>query len=90
MVSSPFLPSFLSPLAFIDLMSFYDPDIWRVDPSSPEKTKAQEAFLDAIMETKVMQAVQEYLVDKELASSDKGEFRELVGNIWFAPFIRKE
>ncbi|VUZ56353.1 unnamed protein product [Hymenolepis diminuta] len=76
--------------AFIDLMKFYDPDILKVDPSGPEKTQAQVAFLDAIMETKVMEAVQTYLVEKNLVSSDKNVFKELIGNIWFAPYMRKK
>lgn len=71
-------------------MKFYDPDVLKVDPSGPEKTQAQVAFLDAIMETKVMEAVHTYLVEKNLTSPDKNVFKELIGNIWFAPYMRKK
>lgn len=74
---------------FIDLMKFYDPNVLKVDPSGPEKTQAQVAFLDAIMETKVMEAVQAYLVEKNLTYSVKSEFKEQIGNIWFVPYMRK-
>lgn len=71
-------------------MAFYNPNVLNVEPSSPLKTQSQMKFLDAVMRTKVMKAVQHYLVERKLASSNESEFKELLGTIWFATFFRKK
>ncbi|KAM7533531.1 hypothetical protein Aperf_G00000122895 [Anoplocephala perfoliata] len=76
--------------AFINLMKFHDPNVLNVEPSSPEKTQAQMKFLDAVMNTKVMKAVLQYLVGMNITTSNESEFKELLGTIWFTGFMRKK
>ncbi|WKY15600.1 hypothetical protein Q1695_000798 [Nippostrongylus brasiliensis] len=48
------------------------------------------AFLDAVMNTKVVQSAQTFLVQQGLASADPAKFKDLLNSLWFTTYARNK
>lgn len=48
-----------------DLFDNYEPDASKPEKETPAKIKEQDAFIDAILSTKVMKMMMEFLVKKQ-------------------------
>lgn len=68
-------------------------DNYKVSAGLPEEVTSEEiqenrSFIDAIMETKVMKRVHEYLASRGKTSHNVGEFKRHLYDIWFKLYRR--
>ncbi|XP_041357100.1 poly(U)-specific endoribonuclease-B-like isoform X2 [Gigantopelta aegis] len=75
--------------AFKNLLDNYELEIGTIENVTFEEKKENWAFLDAIMETPVMQETHKYLVSKADVSEDESDFKKLLHDIWFRMFRKK-
>ena len=54
-----------------------------------EERRENWDFLRAIMKTEVMKEAHKFLVSKEKAPEDEGDFMKMLHDIWFRLFRRK-
>jgi poly(U)-specific endoribonuclease len=52
--------------------------------------REQDQFIDACMETRVMQEAHEFLVSEGKAPADPSKFRDLLIDIWFDFYSRSD
>ena len=73
---------------FIALLDNYESETGREEIVTEQEREENWAFLDAIMETTVMQKAHAYLVEKGLSPEDVGDFKEQLDDIWFKLYKR--
>ncbi|KAK4020583.1 poly(U)-specific endoribonuclease homolog [Daphnia magna] len=83
-VSDP-IPDFAKPTfaAAQALLNNYQKNVTIQDTFTPEQLAEEVAFIDAVMETGVMQQLHAFLVSKGEASADVAEFKQFLSTIWF-------
>jgi len=74
---------FLLIKAFKDLLDNYELECGEQEVVTPEEKKENVAFVDAIMETEVMQEAHKYLVSKGKSPKEVGQFKWQLYKIWF-------
>ncbi|XP_067915429.1 uridylate-specific endoribonuclease B [Heterodontus francisci] len=75
--------------AFISLLDNYEADTREPEIITQEEEREIHSFLDAVMETPVLQIVQRYLVEKGKAKANEKEFKQQLYDIWFSLYARK-
>ncbi|KAM4747604.1 poly(U)-specific endoribonuclease [Rhinophrynus dorsalis] len=75
--------------AFISLLDNYEMSTGVAEVVTPEEIAEMNRFLDAILETKVMQLTHEYLVRKNQAKSSLKDFKSQLYSIWFQLYTRE-
>ena len=70
-------------LAFRDLLDNYELECGEAEVVTPEEKKENVAFVDAIMETEVMQEAHKYLVSKGKSPKEVGQFKWQLYKMWF-------
>jgi len=73
---------------FIALLDNYEASTGLSEEVTPEEVQENRSFIDAIMETKVMKRVHEYLTSCGKTSHNIGEFKRHLYNIWFKLYRR--
>lgn len=68
---------------FKDLLNNYELECGEQEVVTPEEKKENVAFVDAIMETEVMQEAHKYLVSKGKSPKEVGQFKWQLYKIWF-------
>ena len=53
-----------------------------------EEIQEERDFIDACVDTRVMELAQEWLVSKGLIAPDKGTFKRFLHRMWFALYPR--
>uniref|UniRef100_A0A8D0H9Z9 Uridylate-specific endoribonuclease n=1 Tax=Sphenodon punctatus TaxID=8508 RepID=A0A8D0H9Z9_SPHPU len=76
--------------AFVSLLDNYETSTGVAEVVTPEETAENNCFLDAILETKVMKIVHQYLVNKNLSKSNLQDFKSQLYTIWFQLYTRAE
>lgn len=71
-------------VAFKALLDNYELECGEQEVVTNEERKENRDFIDAIMETDVMQEAHRYLVEKNKAPKDKIEFKRLLYKTWFS------
>ncbi|XP_067833376.1 uridylate-specific endoribonuclease B-like, partial [Heptranchias perlo] len=74
---------------FISLLNNYEADTGEPEISTPEEEREIHSFLDAVMETAVLQIAHSYLVEKGTGKVTKEEFKQQLYDIWFCLYARK-
>ncbi|XP_078063561.1 uridylate-specific endoribonuclease B-like, partial [Mustelus asterias] len=74
--------------AFISLLDNYEADTREPETITPEEEQEIHTFLDAVMETRVLQIAHRYLVKKGRAKMSKEEFKQQLYDIWFSLYAR--
>ncbi|XP_051886673.1 uridylate-specific endoribonuclease C isoform X1 [Pristis pectinata] len=74
--------------AFTALLDNYEMSTGIAEVVTPEEMAENFRFLDAILETEVMQLAHQYLVSKNLTSADPQEFKQHLYDIWFRLYSR--
>ena len=54
-----------------------------------EEIQEERDFIDAIMETRVMEITREWMISKGLISDDMGSFKRFVHKMWFSLYPRE-
>ncbi|CAG5117288.1 unnamed protein product, partial [Candidula unifasciata] len=75
--------------AFHALLDNYEMEIGEEEVVTWAEKQENYTFLDAIMETKVMQEAHKFLVSKNAAPADEDKFKDMLHDIWFKLFRRK-
>uniref|UniRef100_UPI00398F55DF uridylate-specific endoribonuclease B n=1 Tax=Pristiophorus japonicus TaxID=55135 RepID=UPI00398F55DF len=75
--------------AFISLLDNYEADTGEPETITPEEEREIHSFLDAVMETPVLQIAHSYLVKKGRANVNTEEFKQQLYDIWFSLYPRK-
>ncbi|XP_044133961.1 poly(U)-specific endoribonuclease-A-like [Bufo gargarizans] len=75
--------------AFISLLDNYEMSTGVAEVVTAEEIAEMNRFLDAILETKVMQVTHEYLVKKKLAKPNLKDFKSQLYSIWFQLYSRE-
>lgn len=70
--------------AFKALLDNYELECGKQEVVTDEERKENRDFIDAIMETDVMQEAHKYLVQKGKAPEDEIEFKRLLYRTWFS------
>ena len=72
------------------LHGHYKPVVSEEEEASEEKTKRESDFIDACVNTKVMEITREWLSAKVqgLQGLSQNKFKELLRKMWFAPYAR--
>ncbi|XP_062913647.1 uridylate-specific endoribonuclease C [Mobula hypostoma] len=73
---------------FIALLDNYEMSTGIAEVVTPEEMAENFRFLDAILETKVMQLAHQYLASKNLTSADPQDFKQHLYDIWFKLYSR--
>ena len=83
-VSDP-LADFAKPTfaAFQALLNNYQKNVTIQDTFTAQQLAEEVAFIDAVMETSVMQSLHTFLVSKGEASADVAVFKQFLSTIWF-------
>jgi len=74
--------------ALIDLFDNYEGDTSVKETVTQAELAENDAFLDAVLATKVMQDAHQFLVKKGLASSSVSTFKSYLRKIWFGMYSR--
>ncbi|CAG2219448.1 ENDOU [Mytilus edulis] len=69
---------------FKDLLDNYELECGEDEVVTPEEKKENVAFVDAIMETDVMQEAHKYLISKGKSPEHVGQFKWQLYKIWFS------
>ncbi|XP_063401761.1 poly(U)-specific endoribonuclease-A-like [Mytilus trossulus] len=69
---------------FKDLLDNYELECGEAEVVTPEEKKENIAFVDAIMETDVMQEAHKYLISKGKSPEHVGQFKWQLYKIWFS------
>jgi len=75
-------------VAFRALLDNYEADTRKPERVTPEEESENWCFLDAVMDTQVMQTAHEFLVYQGKAPADVAEFKQRLYNIWFKLYKR--
>ncbi|ESO92350.1 hypothetical protein LOTGIDRAFT_216792 [Lottia gigantea] len=75
--------------AFRALLDNYEMDCSEQENITWEEKQENYEFLNAILDTDVMKTAHQYLVEKGKASSDVGDFKKKLHDIWFRMFRRR-
>ncbi|XP_072326971.1 uridylate-specific endoribonuclease B [Scyliorhinus torazame] len=75
--------------AFISLLDNYESDTRQPEIITPEEEREIHTFLDAVMETPVLQIAHRYLVEMGRAKVNEEEFKQQLYDIWFSLYARK-
>ncbi|XP_048465931.1 uridylate-specific endoribonuclease B-like [Rhincodon typus] len=75
--------------AFISLLDNYEADTREPEVIIPEEEVEIRSFLDAVMETPVLQIAHRYLIKKRTVKVNKEEFKQQLYDIWFCLYARK-
>lgn len=70
------------------LFNNYTPDTDQPEYESQEEDNEQKQFLNACMNTPVMQAAHQFLIQEGKAPEDQWEFRNMLEEIWFEFYSR--
>ncbi|XP_042191617.1 poly(U)-specific endoribonuclease-C [Callorhinchus milii] len=73
---------------FIALLDNYEMSTGVAEVVTRDEVKENNRFLDAILETKVMQLTHDYLLSKNLTKADPREFKQHLYSIWFQLYSR--
>lgn len=73
---------------FVALLDNYEASTGRDEEVTQEEVRENRAFIDAIMETKVMKLAHRHLVSKAKSSNDVGAFKRQLYDIWFKLYRR--
>ncbi|KAI4905834.1 hypothetical protein NFI96_014554 [Prochilodus magdalenae] len=73
---------------FINLLDNYEMSTGVSENVTSEELEENDLFLDAILKTEVMKHAHKYLVSKGQASSDIGQFKKQLSDIWFKLYNR--
>ncbi|XP_032830908.1 poly(U)-specific endoribonuclease-A-like [Petromyzon marinus] len=73
---------------FIALLDNYEEQTGTTETVTAEEVRENHRFLDAVMQTAVMQIAHEFLASKGLASKDPGKFKQHLYRIWFELYSR--
>ncbi|XP_060597997.1 poly(U)-specific endoribonuclease-A-like [Ruditapes philippinarum] len=74
--------------AFSKLLNNYEMECGEAEVVTREEIMENRTFINAIMETKVMQECHKYLIAKGKAKEDIGDFKCQLYNLWFVLFRR--
>ncbi|XP_066446958.1 poly(U)-specific endoribonuclease-A-like [Eleutherodactylus coqui] len=74
--------------AFISLLDNYEMSTGVAEVVTAEEIAEMNRFLDAILETKVMQITHDYLVEKKWSKPNLKDFKSQLYNIWFQLYNR--
>ncbi|CDW56810.1 placental protein 11 [Trichuris trichiura] len=78
-------------VAFIDLMSEYDPVLGHEEKNDEQKRKKIDAFVHAVMESSVMKLMLQLLKIRKIEiTQDLAKFREWFKELWFTEYPRKD
>lgn len=69
--------------AFVALLENYCMDLGIAEQVTRQERFENHRFIDAIMETPVMQEAHRFLVDKGKAPEDEFQFKKLLDRLWF-------
>jgi len=75
---------------FVALLDNYEAEIGIDEADCPSCVQEENAFLDAIMRTSVMQKAWSFLRDNGLASSSESGFKEELRQYWFQLYSRSQ
>ncbi len=75
-------------VAFKNLLDNYEISTKEAEQVTPEEEQENRDFIDAIMETPVMQECHQYLSSKNKAPEDVMDFKRLLYKIWFYIYKR--
>jgi len=74
--------------AYLDLMGTYDPTTTHAEHFTADDLSKQDAFLDAVFQTSVMQKTWNFLQTHGVINSDYQEFQSYLKQIWFGLYSR--
>ena len=74
--------------AFISLLDNYQSCTGKAEVVTPEEMKENWAFIEAIMGTKVMKKVHEFLASKGKVAHDDRHFKQQLYDLWFRLYKR--
>uniref|UniRef100_A0A4W3J5X4 Uridylate-specific endoribonuclease n=2 Tax=Callorhinchus milii TaxID=7868 RepID=A0A4W3J5X4_CALMI len=75
--------------AFISLLDNYVADTGEPEVVTAQEEQENHRFLDALMETPVLQIAHSYLVKKGQAQASKEKFKQQLYDIWFRLYARR-
>ncbi|XP_055509212.1 uridylate-specific endoribonuclease B [Leucoraja erinacea] len=75
--------------AFISLLDNYEADRGQPEVITPEEENEIHSFLDALMETRVLQIAHNYLIKKGRAKVNTEEFKWQLYDMWFHLYTRE-
>ncbi|XP_053575055.1 poly(U)-specific endoribonuclease isoform X2 [Bombina bombina] len=75
--------------AFVSLLDNYEMSTGVAEVVTSEEVAENNRFLDAILETKVMQLAHQYLVKKNLSKPNLKDFKSQMYSIWFQLYTRE-
>ncbi|XP_075222606.1 endoribonuclease Arlr-like isoform X1 [Lycorma delicatula] len=66
----------------------YDPDVRKAEDVTTGEVQEEDKFLDAVLNTDVMNYTMKFLTDKTLFTGDKAKFKEFLKSTWFTLYSR--
>ena len=79
---------FFTFVAFRALLDNYESESGKQEEVTSEEEDENRNFLDAVLETAVMQEAHAFLVEQDKSPEDVDEFKQQLYNIWFKIYKR--